>query len=91
MSGFVAFVVWLLLAYLVVVNGVYLLLHLLAVRPVREKVTLRPLENLPPVQTALVPPVTVVVAARDDAGGVVDRVRTASTWSSRYTPFTTTR
>lgn len=77
MSGVVASVVWLLLAYLVLVNGVYLLLHLLAVRPVREKVTLRPLENLPPVQTALVPPVTVVVAARDDAERVVDRVRTA--------------
>jgi cellulose synthase/poly-beta-1,6-N-acetylglucosamine synthase-like glycosyltransferase len=77
MSGFVASVLWLLIAYLVLVNGIYLLLHLLAVRPVREKVTLRPLENLPPVQTALVPPVTVVVAARDDAARVVDRVRTA--------------
>ena len=77
MSGPVAFVLWVLLAYLVIVNGVYLFLHLLAVRTVREKVTLRPLENLPPVQTALVPPVTVVVAARDDAEHVVDRVRAA--------------
>jgi len=77
MSGVVAFVLWLLIAYLVVVNGVYLLLHVLAVRTVREKVTLRPLENLPPVQTALVPPVTVVVSARDEAAHVVDRVRGA--------------
>ena len=65
MSGLAAVVLWVLLAYLVVVNGVYVLLLLLAVRPVREKVTLRPLENLPPVQTALVPPVTVVVAVPD--------------------------
>jgi cellulose synthase/poly-beta-1,6-N-acetylglucosamine synthase-like glycosyltransferase len=77
MSGLAAFVLWILLAYLVIVNGVYLLLHALAVRTVREKVTLRPLENLPPVQTALVPPVTVIVAARDDAEHVVDRVRAA--------------
>ena len=77
MSAVIAFFVWLLLAYLVVVNGVYLLLHLLAVRTVREKVTLRPLENLPPVQAALVPPVSVIVTARDDAEGVVDRVRAA--------------
>jgi cellulose synthase/poly-beta-1,6-N-acetylglucosamine synthase-like glycosyltransferase len=77
MSGPVAFVLWVLLAYLVIVNGVYLLLHMLAVRTVREKVTLRPLEGLPPVQPALVPPVTVVVATRDDAEHVVDRVRAA--------------
>ena len=72
-----AFFVWALLAYLVVVNGVYLLLNLLAVRTVREKVTLRQLENLPPVQATLVPPVSVIVAARDDEDGVVDRVRAA--------------
>ena len=77
MTTFAAVVVWILIAYLVVVNGVYLFLHLLAVRTVREKVTLRPLENLPPVQTALVPPVTLVVAARDDEARVVDRVRAA--------------
>ena len=77
MTGFVAFVVWVLIAYLVAVNGMYLLLHLLAVRTLREKVSLRPLENLPPVQTALVPPVTVVIAARDDAEHVVERVRLA--------------
>ena len=77
MTGVVAFFVWALLAYLVVVNGVYLLLNLLAVRTVREKVTLRQLENLPPVQATLVPPVSVIVAARDDEDGVVDRVRAA--------------
>ena len=77
MTGLVAAVVWLFIAYLVVVNGVYLLLHVLAVRTVREKVTLRPLENLPPVQPALVPPVSVVVSARDEADRVVERVRAA--------------
>ena len=65
MSGPVAFVLWVLLAYLVIVNGVYLLLHMLAVRTVREKVTLRPLEGLPPVQPALVPPVPVVPPVAD--------------------------
>ncbi|HEX5130483.1 MAG TPA: glycosyltransferase [Usitatibacter sp.] len=77
MSGVVASFVWILLAYLVVVNGMYLVLHFLAVRTVREKVTLRPLENLPPVQSALVPPVSIIVTARDDEAGAVDRVRAA--------------
>ena len=73
MTGVVAFFVWALLAYLVVVNGVYLLLNLLAVRTVREKVTLRQLENLPPVQATLVPPVSVIVAARVEGEGYVER------------------
>ena len=77
MSGVVLVVVWLLIAYLLVLNGAYLVLSLVAMRTLRDKVTLRPLENLPPVHQALVQPVTVIVAARDDAGHVVDRVRTA--------------
>lgn len=77
MSGVVLVVVWLLIAYLLVLNGAYLVLSFVAMRTLRDKVTLRPLENLPPVHQALVQPVTVIVAARDDAGHVVDRVRTA--------------
>jgi cellulose synthase/poly-beta-1,6-N-acetylglucosamine synthase-like glycosyltransferase len=76
-SGIVLVVVWLLIAYLLVLNGAYLVLSFVAMRTLRDKVTLRPLENLPPVHQALVQPVTVIVAARDDAGHVVDRVRAA--------------
>jgi cellulose synthase/poly-beta-1,6-N-acetylglucosamine synthase-like glycosyltransferase len=76
-SGVVLGVVWLLIAYLLVLNGAYLVLSFVAMRTLRDKVTLRPLENLPPVHQALVQPVTVIVAARDDAGHVVDRVRAA--------------
>jgi len=76
-SGVVLVVVWLLIAYLLALNGAYLALSFVAMRTLRDKVTLRPLENLPPVHQALVQPVTVIVAARDDAGHVVDRVRAA--------------
>jgi len=76
-SGVVLVVVWFLIAYLLVLNGAYLVLSFVAMKTLRDKVTLRPLENLPPVHQALVQPVTVIVAARDDAGHVVDRVRTA--------------
>ena len=65
MSGFVAVIVWVLLAYFVLLNAGYLALNMLALRTLRRKVTLRPLENLPPLHSALVPPVTVIVPARE--------------------------
>ena len=77
MNGVVAAFVWLLLAYFVVLNAAYLLLHLLAIRTLRSRVTLRPLENLPPVHRALVPPVTVILSVRDAAGSAVGRVQAA--------------
>ena len=77
MSGFAATVVWALLAYFALVNAAYLALNVLAIGSVRRRVTLRPLENLPPLHTALVSPVTVIVPARDAAEQVVDRVRAA--------------
>jgi cellulose synthase/poly-beta-1,6-N-acetylglucosamine synthase-like glycosyltransferase len=76
-SGFVATIVWALIAYFVLLNVGYLALNLLALRTLRRKVTLRPLENLPPLHSTLVPPVTVIVPARDAEAGVVDRVRAA--------------
>jgi cellulose synthase/poly-beta-1,6-N-acetylglucosamine synthase-like glycosyltransferase len=76
-SAFAAVVLWLLIAYLLLLNGMYLALNVLAAKTLRHKVTLRPLENLPPVHQALVQPVTVIVAARDHEAGVVERVRAA--------------
>lgn len=77
MSGVVAAFVWLALAYFVVLNAASLALHVLAIRTLRRRVTLRPLENLPPVHRALVPPVTVIVPVRDAGASAVDRVQAA--------------
>lgn len=77
MSAVVAAFVWLLLGYFVVYNAAYLVLHLLSIRTLRRRVTLRPLENLPPVHRAMFPPVTVIVAVRDAEANAVERVQAA--------------
>jgi cellulose synthase/poly-beta-1,6-N-acetylglucosamine synthase-like glycosyltransferase len=76
-NGAVAGLVWLFLIYFVLLNAGYLALHLLALRTLRRRVTLRPLENLPPVHRALVPPVTVIVSVRDAVATAVERVQAA--------------
>lgn len=77
MSGLVAAFFWIVVAYFVVLNAAYLLLHVLALHTVRRKVLLRPLENLPPVHRALVPPVTVILSVRDAESSAIERVTAA--------------
>jgi len=76
-SGVVAAFFWVMLAYFVLLNAAYLALHILAIRTLRHEVTLRPLENLPPVHRALVPPVSVIISVRDAEESAVGRVRAA--------------
>lgn len=73
----IAMAVWFFLAWFVVVNAVYLTLNLLAIRPLRRRLTLMPLEDLPPVHPDLVPPLSVIIAARDCEGTIVEQVRSA--------------
>lgn len=75
MSAPVLVLVWLFFAYFVILNAVYLALNWSAAPTLRRKVTLRPLENLPPVHEALVPPVSMLLAARDCEADIVERVR----------------
>ncbi|MEO5691736.1 MAG: glycosyltransferase family 2 protein [Usitatibacter sp.] len=77
MSLPVAIVAWAFLAYIVLLNGAYLVLNLLAWPALRRRFTLMPLENLPPLHPDMVPPVTIVIAARDCADTIVERVNTA--------------
>ena len=77
MSLTVSILVWLFLAYFVVVNAVYLVLNLLAAPVLRRRLTLMPLEDLPPVHPDLVPPLTVIIAARDCESTIVEQVRAA--------------
>lgn len=77
MSGVVAAFFWVVVAYFVLLNAAYLALHALALRTLRHKVLLRPLENLPPVHRALVPPVTVIISVRDAEASAVERVNAA--------------
>jgi cellulose synthase/poly-beta-1,6-N-acetylglucosamine synthase-like glycosyltransferase len=76
-SAISAAAVALLLAWFVAGKLGYLALNFLALGTLRRKVTLRPLENLPPVHQSLVPPVTVIVPLRDAAAVAVERVRAA--------------
>ena len=75
MSVLVAVMVWPILLYFVVVNAAYLALNLHAIPTLRRKITLRPLENLPPVHEGLVPPVSMLVPARDCEATIVEQVR----------------
>ena len=73
----VAALMWFFLAWLVALNGMYLALNLLAWPALRRRLTLLPLESLPPVHPDMVPPVSIVIAARDAEATIVERVRTA--------------
>lgn len=73
----VALLVWFFLAYFVAVNAAYLALNLLAIPALRRRLTLMPLEDLPPVHPDLVPPLSVIIAARDCEATIIEQVRGA--------------
>ena len=73
----VAIVVGFFLAYFVTANAVHLLLNLLAIPALRRRLRIMPLEDLPPIHPDLVPPLTVIIVARDCEATIVEQVRAA--------------
>jgi cellulose synthase/poly-beta-1,6-N-acetylglucosamine synthase-like glycosyltransferase len=76
-SFIVGTVVWFFLLYFAALNTAYLLLNLLAYPALRRRLTLLPLEDLPPVHPDLVLPVTIIISARDCASSIVERIQSA--------------
>lgn len=77
MSLPVAALMWLFITYFVVINGACLALNLLAWPALRRRLSLLPLENLPPVHPDLAPPISLLICARDCEATIVERVRAA--------------
>jgi hypothetical protein len=76
-SFIVGTMVWFFLLYFAALNTAYLLLNLLAYPALRRRLTLLPLEDLPPVHPDLVLPVSIIISARDCASTIVDRIQAA--------------
>jgi cellulose synthase/poly-beta-1,6-N-acetylglucosamine synthase-like glycosyltransferase len=69
--------VWGFIAYFVLANAAYVLLNVLAWPQLRRRLTLMPLEDLPPVHPDLVPPLTVIIVARDCEETIAAQIATA--------------
>jgi cellulose synthase/poly-beta-1,6-N-acetylglucosamine synthase-like glycosyltransferase len=70
--------VWSFLLYFLVLNAAYLALNLLSWPALRRRITLLPLEDLPPVHPDLVLPVTIIICARDCADTIIEQIHAAS-------------
>ncbi|HYC38568.1 MAG TPA: glycosyltransferase [Usitatibacter sp.] len=74
MRSFLLALEWMVLLYFVVAHLGPIVRNLLAIARLR-RIALRPLEDLPPAHPDLQPPVSLVIAARDDEATIVGRVK----------------
>lgn len=66
---------WFFLLYFVLINLGYIGLNLLAIPTLRRKISLRPLENLPPIYSGFEPPVSLLVPAYNEEATIASSVR----------------
>jgi cellulose synthase/poly-beta-1,6-N-acetylglucosamine synthase-like glycosyltransferase len=75
MSALVLALEWFFLLYFVLLNAGGIALNLLALPALKRKVSLRPLEHLPPMHSGFEPPVSLLVPAHDEQATIEDTVR----------------
>ncbi len=68
-------IAWLFLGFLAATHLIQLAVHFAALRPLKRKVTLRALQDLPPAYKGFELPVSLVVPALDQEATIVDTVR----------------
>lgn len=75
MSAVVLALEWFFLLYFVLLNAAGIALNVLALPALRRKVSLRALEDLPPVHSGFEPPVSLLVPACDEEATIASSVR----------------
>lgn len=74
MSSAAHAITWLFLGFLAATHLIQLLVHFAALRPLKRKVTLRALQDLPPAYKGFEPPISLVVPTLDQAATIVGTV-----------------